>query len=121
MDASKNLHTDIKKIVSKTVLSEHSSKHWGGEFDVLSTPSLVGLVENACMETTDHLLIGHVHTVGANITLNHKGPAEIGDNVDIDVHIIELKGKWITYGFVVRNRALTIADGTHKRVILEKR
>ena len=105
-----------------TVTPEMGVKHLGGAGGVLSTPSMIGLIEQTCLEgMTPHMEPGE-QSVGTMVHVWHRAPAKTGDTVTCRCKMIEQDRRKCLFEVQVDLGDLRIGDGTHERfvVILEK-
>ena len=87
--------------------------------DVLSTPQLVQLIEEAAMHCVAPLLLpGHM-TLGTHIDLEHRKPVPVGFIVRTEVEVVQIDGPRITFAVQVFDEQDNVAEGTHERYIIE--
>lgn len=87
--------------------------------DVLSTPQLVQLIEEAAMHCVAPLLLpGHI-TLGTHIDLEHRKPVPVGFIVRTEVEVVQIDGPRITFAVQVFDEQDNVAEGTHERYIIE--
>jgi predicted thioesterase len=110
-------------LVGEAVRSvEHSmlaSAVGSGSLDVLATPSLIALIEQAACGALDgHLPDSHT-TVGVRIDVRHLAPTPPGLEVRARAELVELDGRKLVFrveAFDVRER---IAEGLHERALVD--
>jgi len=85
---------------------------------VLSTPSLIGLLERTARETLAPLLEPDERSVGAEIELRHFAPTPLGQRVTCLARVIHAEGKEITFQLEARDQDELIARGLHKRAVI---
>jgi predicted thioesterase len=91
-----------------------------GSVSVLSTPSMVWLVEhNAQTLAQKHLPEGQT-TVGAEILIRHLAPTPLGMKVTARVRIEELDGRRIVFSAEVFDEKEKVGEGRHVRVIVDQ-
>jgi|TARA_B100001013_G_scaffold344103_1_gene273470 predicted thioesterase len=84
--------------------------------DVLSTPSLLHIMELACIEITDSRLPEGYATVGYAVDkLRHLAPTKIDQTVTISVTITEVDGKKFSYSIGAHEGDKMIGKAEHKR------
>ena len=84
--------------------------------DVLSTPSLLHIMELACIEITDSRLPEGFTTVGYAVDkLRHLAPTKIDQTVTISVTITEVDGKKYAYSIEAHEGDKMIGKAEHKR------
>jgi fluoroacetyl-CoA thioesterase len=76
--------------------------------DVLSTPQLLQLVEDASMQCLAPLMAANEISLGTHIDISHLSATPVGLIVRTEVEIIKVDGK--------RERE-KVADGTHERYV----
>jgi fluoroacetyl-CoA thioesterase len=108
--------------LSMTVTLERTAKHLEtGSAAVLSTPSMVWLVEHAAQVLAQmHLPPGQT-TVGAEIFVRHLAPTPLGMTVRAAVQIDELDGRRIVFSAEVFDEKEKVGEGRHVRVIVDEK
>jgi predicted thioesterase len=91
----------------------------GEKARVYATPMLVRDVEIACRE----LLLAHLEagedSVGTRIELDHLAATLQGMPVELDVELVELKGRAVTFKVEGRDSVDPICRATHQRFIVD--
>jgi fluoroacetyl-CoA thioesterase len=86
---------------------------------VLSTPSMVGLIEGACLSAAlPHLDQGET-TVGTHISISHTGPALSGEPVRIRARLAKREKRRLTFEVEVLSTRGPISQGTHERAVVD--
>ena len=88
--------------------------------DVLSTPMLVQLIEEAAMHCIGPLLGPEQLTVGTHIDLEHRKPVPVGFIVRTEVEVVQIDGPRITFAVQVFDEQEDVAEGTHERYVIER-
>jgi predicted thioesterase len=89
--------------------------------DVLSTPSLLKLMELCCIEVTDPRLADGHATVGYAVDgLRHLAPTPIGAVVRVRSVITEVNGTRVSYEIEAFEGDKKIGVATHKRAAIAK-
>ncbi len=89
------------------------------EADVLSTPSLLALMEWSSIHSTDHLLPDGKTTVGYGVDqMRHLAPTFIGGQVTVTAELTEVDGNKLTYHIEAREGEKMIGKAVHKRAIV---
>ncbi|MBN18227.1 MAG: hypothetical protein CL758_01900 [Chloroflexi bacterium] len=89
--------------------------------EVLSTPQLLNLMEQACIELSDPLLKSPYTTVGYAVDgLRHIGPAKVGQKVSIKSKLINIDNNKLTYNIEAFESNQKFGFATHKRAIISK-
>lgn len=87
--------------------------------EVLATGYLVGIVEWACMRAlAEHLDPGE-GSVGVHVDLSHDAPTLPGDTVTVDVEVVAVEGRVLTFTIDARDEVATIAAGRHRRAVID--
>ena len=81
--------------------------------DVLSTPMLLQLVEDAAMDA------GQV-SLGTHIDLAHLASTPVGLIIRTEVEVIKFDGRRIEFAFSAFDEREKIAEGTHERYLTER-
>jgi len=90
------------------------------EVKVLSTPSLVALMEISCHRTVEDYLGKGETTVGIYICIHHRAPAPVGDNVKIRTELVNVEGRKLVFKVAAYWRDKLIGDGEHHRFIVNE-
>ncbi len=85
---------------------------------VLSTPMLVGYLEQAARLAIEPLLEPEESSVGVEIELQHLAPTPIGQKVVCLAKVIYVDGNLISYHIEASDQKELIARGTHKRAVI---
>jgi predicted thioesterase len=88
--------------------------------DVLSTPMLLQLIEEAAVQCLVPVLGADEVTLGAHIDLTHLAPTPVGFIVRTEVEVIGLDGRRVNFAVAAFDEREKIAEGTHERYIVEK-
>src|SRR4029079_893839 len=92
-------------------------KHMGGE-GVLSTPSMIGLMERAGIQAVqDHLPEGHT-TVGFEVNVKHFGATPKGKTVKVRAELLEIDGRKLRFRAEAHHAGHKVRDGTHHTAII---
>jgi len=87
--------------------------------DVLSTPSMIALMERTSVELTTPYLDENEQTVGIHVDVKHFAPTKIGQSVTIAVELLEVNGNKLRFGVSAANdQGVKIGAGTHRRALI---
>ncbi len=87
--------------------------------DVLSTPHLLGLMENASIRATDERLPDGYTTVGYAVDgLRHIAPTDVGGRVRVRAVLTDIDRNRLTYEIEAFEGDKQIGRATHKRAII---
>ena len=88
--------------------------------DVLSTPMLVQLIEDAAMACIAPSLEESQITVGTHVDLEHRKPVPVGFIVRTEVEVVLVDGPRISFAVQVFDEQEAVAEGTHERYVMER-
>jgi len=88
--------------------------------DVLSTPMLLQLVEDASMQCIAPTLDEGQISLGTHIDLSHVAATPVGLIIRIEVEVIKTDGKRVEFAFNAFDEREKIAEGTHERYVSER-
>ena len=107
---------------AKSVLVDESRVigFMGKEGAVYATPRMVSDVEHTCRDMLlEHLEEGE-DSVGVHVSIDHLAPTPVGLAVTVEVRIVELDRRKITWEFSVKDPVEEVGRGTHVRFVVEK-
>jgi len=85
--------------------------------DVLSTPMLLQLVEDAAMACLAPLLDAEDISLGTHVDIAHLAATPVGLIVRTEVEVIKAEGKRVEFAFSAFDEREKVADGTHERYV----
>jgi len=85
--------------------------------DVLSTPHLLQLVEDASMQCLAPLMEPSEISLGTHVDIAHLSATPVGLIVRTEVEIIKVDGKRVEFAFSTFDEREKVADGTHERYV----
>jgi predicted thioesterase len=88
--------------------------------DVLSTPMLLQLIEEAAVQCIAAALAPGEVTLGSYVELTHIAPTPVGFIVRTEVEVIAIDGPRINFAFAAFDEREKIAEGMHERYIMQK-
>ncbi len=86
---------------------------------VLSTPSMIGLIEGTCLKCAQPHLDGTETTVGTHVNVSHTGPAHSGETITIKARLKEINKRRLLFEVEVLSPRGPISAGTHERAIID--
>jgi predicted thioesterase len=92
-------------------------KHMGGD-GVLSTPSMIGLMERAGIQAVQSLLPAGYTTVGFEVHVKHFAPTPKGKKVTVRAELLEVDGRKLRFKVEAHDEDKKVGDGTHRRAIV---
>jgi len=91
----------------------------GKEGMVYATPRMVSDVEYTCRE----FLLAHLDpgedSVGAHVSIDHLAPTPMGLSASIDLKVVEVDRRKVTFEFAVRDPLEPVGRGRHVRFVVE--
>ena len=86
---------------------------------VISTPSLISIIEGACRRAVLGLLPSGHDTVGTHVCVSHEGAAMVGQEVTVSCELIEVQGRHLVFEVSVDGPRGPVSRGTHRRTIVD--
>ena len=103
------------------VQAKHTASHLGagsGGVDVLATPIMIGLMEDAARRLVDPRLDpGHM-SVGVNLNVTHLAATPVGMQVTARAELAAVEGRWLTFKVEAHDEKEKVGEGTHTRAII---
>ncbi len=88
--------------------------------DVLSTPMLVQLIEDAAMQCLAPVLAPEQVSVASYVDVLHIAPTPVGLILRTEVEIVSLDGPRVNFAVAAFDEKEKVAEGTHERYIIER-
>jgi fluoroacetyl-CoA thioesterase len=85
---------------------------------VLSTPTMIGLIEGTCLLATKPHLDDDETTVGTHVCVSHQAAALEGEEITIRCRLTEINRKRLTFSVSVDTAGARISEGTHERAVV---
>jgi fluoroacetyl-CoA thioesterase len=100
-----------------TVTKEMSPPHL--PMVVLSTPTMVGMIEGTCMSSLEgHLDTGEL-TVGTHVCVSHEGAVREGEEFVIRSTLSGIERRRLTFDVEVQGPRGSVSRGTHERAVVD--
>lgn len=111
----------IEKIVNYIVEDKHIADFLGsGKVAVLSTPSMILMMEQTAMlGAQDYLPEGWI-TVGTRVDISHLRASKEGAKIKVIAKLKEVEGKHLTFEVAAFDGEEKIGEGIHERHIVNK-
>ncbi len=101
------------------VEEKHTAYHLGsGGVNVLATPIMIALMEEAGRNAMEYLLEPGQLTVGAALDVKHLAPTPMGMKVTARAELLAVDGRMLTFRVEVRDEREKVGEGTHVRAII---
>ena len=88
--------------------------------DVLSTPMLLQLIEEAAVQCLAPAMTPDEVSLGTHIDLSHMAPTPVGFIVRVEVEVIGVDGRRVNFAVTAFDEREKVAEGTHERYITER-
>lgn len=86
--------------------------------DVLATGYLVGVLEWACMRALHGHLSEDEATLGVHVDVSHEAPTPVGVRVTVEVELVAVEGRMLTFAIQASDDAAVVSRGTHRRAVI---
>ncbi|MDZ7677337.1 MAG: hotdog domain-containing protein [Acidimicrobiales bacterium] len=86
---------------------------------VLSTPSMIQLIEATCLTTAQAHLDEGQTTVGTHVCVSHDAGAFVGETIEVGCRLAELDRRRLTFEVTVTCGDRTLSTGTHQRAVVD--
>ena len=114
------LEIGIKGSSSCTVTLNDTAKALGsGGLDVLSTPKLIALMENAALLSVRPYLEEGPDTVGTLLNVKHLAATPVGMTVRAEAELIEIDRRRLVFSVKAWDEVELVGEGTHERFIVD--
>jgi len=112
-----SLSPGIEVSATHTVTDDMSPPHL--PMKVLSTPSMIMLMERTCLESVlDHLDDGE-STVGTHVCVSHVAAAASGETVTVTARLAERAKRRLTFEVKAMAGDKLLGEGTHQRAVID--
>ena len=106
---------------TRTVEEHHLAAHVGsGDLRVLSTPSMIALMEEAAMHCVTPHLEPTQTTVGGHIAASHLKPTAHGRTITATATLMAVEGRNLQFSVSAADEDGLIGEGEHTRFIVDR-
>jgi fluoroacetyl-CoA thioesterase len=112
-----SLAPGIEHTLEVTVTAEMSPPHL--PVAVLSTPSMVQLMEQTCLLSAVPHLDDNETTVGTHVCISHVAAAAVGETVTVTGKLAEVTKRRLRYEVRARVGDRLLGEGTHERAVID--
>ena len=116
MPLTPGLHGSAKLVVADVDTARAMKS---GDVDVLGTPRLIALVEEASVAAVSDLLPAGHTTVGMRVQVDHLAPTNVGSSVAAEATLEKVEGRRLTFTVSVSDHCGLVAAGKVTRVVVE--
>lgn len=114
------LEPGLTATVTTTVSETDTAAALGsGEVDVLGTPRVVALVEQAAVEALRNRLGPGETSVGMRVQLDHLAPTAVGAEVTAEATLEKIQGRRLVFTVAANDERGLVAAGRVTRVVVE--
>jgi len=90
------------------------------DMDVLATPRLVQLMEEAAVQTIQEFIPPEQLSLGTQVKINHLSPTPLGMKVIARALLKEINGNRLFFLIDAYDEVEKVAEGEHERVLVSK-
>lgn len=90
-----------------------------GNLDVLATPYMIALMEQASAELAQRFLPEGISTVGTLVNISHLAATAMGAKVSVTSELIDFDGRKAVFNVTAYDNAGVIGKGTHERFTIK--
>ena len=103
------------------VTTGHTAKAMGsGDLDVLATPALAALMENAAMLAARSLLEDGQTSVGSSIHVEHLRPSPVGATISATATLEQRDGRRLSFAITATQGDVEVGKATHVRYVVDR-
>ncbi len=114
------LSPGLKAEVRRKVTLEITARHLGsGNVEVLATPAMIALMEQAAVQAVDPLLPPGYKTVGVAVDVKHMAPTPVGMEVRAIAELVEVDGRKLLFKVEAYDEKEKVGEGFHRRVVID--
>jgi len=110
------LTTGIRRRSQHVVTDDMSPAHL--PFKVLSTPSMIQLIEATCLAAAQKHLDDGETTVGIHVCVSHAASVSAGETIDIACELTEMDRRRLVFETTVTSGDTVVSEGTHQRFVV---
>jgi len=103
------------------VTDHDTAARWrSGLVDAYSTPTLIGLAENACVIAVEKFLPDNQTSVGIEVNVKHLAATPVGMLVKAKGELIEIDGRRLKFKVEAWDEKEKVCEGWHSRAIVDR-
>lgn len=107
----------ITNTMAQVVTADMGTPHAGPP--LLSTPSMILMMENVCGQAAAGHLEGEETTVGVHVCVSHVAASYPGDKVTVKCRLTDVDRRFLTFEVAARVGDRLLGEGTHKRAVID--
>jgi len=106
-------------VIEKEVTELDTAKVFGsGELEVLATPKMIALMEEASYKCVADGLDAGCSTVGTYLDVKHLAATPVGMRVKVESTLDEIDGRKLVFTVKVYDESGLIGEGKHERFVI---
>ena len=115
------LEVGLQATVTATVGPDDTARALGsGDVDVLGTPRVLALAEEAAVAVVAATLLPEQTTVGTWAEVDHSAPTRVGAEVSATARLASVDGRRLLFEITVDEADTTVARVQHRRAIVDR-
>ena len=116
-----NVAVGLKGVARLTVGEADTARALGsGDVDVLGTPRLLALFEQATVEALTGILDADQTSVGMRVQIDHLQPTPVGAEVTVEASLDKIEGRRMSFTVTASDTGGLIAAGKVTRVVVDR-
>lgn len=120
MDITTSIKPGIVEETTFLVTDQHAASQIGsGSLKVLSTPTLITVIEKTCHQLLAKLLPEGTSSVGTQVNVRHLAPSPMGSQIKVRVEVAQIEGNRITFSVQAWDQTEKISEGEHLRMVID--
>jgi fluoroacetyl-CoA thioesterase len=114
-----NIESGLVGEAELMVEETHTASHLGsGGVEVLATPVMIALMEDAARSSVDSKLDQGQLSVGVDLNVSHLAATPVGMRVTARAELVAVEGRRLTFKVEAHDEREKIGEGTHIRAII---
>lgn len=110
----------LKGTAERMVTPEMTAAAAGsGAQEVLATPVMIGMMENAALTSLQPYLEPGQSSVGTRICVSHVSATPVGMRVRAESEVVEVDRRRVVFNVRALDEAGLVGEGTHERFIID--
>lgn len=116
-----NVAVGLKGVARLTVGEADTARALGsGDVDVLGTPRLLALFEQATVDALTGILDADQTSVGMRVQIDHLQPTPVGAEVTVEASLDKIEGRRMSFTVTASDTGGLIAAGKVTRVVVDR-
>lgn len=109
----------IKQLKIATGANNSADAQGNAGVNVVSTPSIIGMLEECCHQLLKDYFEEGEASVGTIVNVTHRSPLPVGATLDVIAEVKYAKSRKIEFFVSGQFRGDVVMDGIHERVIID--